>query len=585
MSKYRLDTPQLAKAVPESTFGAYVKLLPLMAGETKNLVFAFFALILNSAFNLLAPWLIGRAVDQYIIPADYSGLVRGSILILVIYIVALIFGYLQVRIMGGIGQRVLFELRNRIFKKLQELPVAFFGQNKAGDLIARISGDAQALNDFFAYQLMSFVGAVIMMIGAAVALLVLDWRIGLVALVPGVVLVGISWLLGPWSQKRNSANRAVLGSLSGEIAESLANFKVVVAFGRQDYFRTRFTEVNKKTYDTAMSAGYANAFFQPIYTLAGSLGLLAVLAYGIHLIGSDALSVGVLIAALAYAPRLYEPVRQIGAMWMSLQTAVAAWDRITPLLALESDLTQLPTEEEVKDAPLLSFKDVSFTYDEGTTVLKNVSFELARGKKYALVGPTGGGKTTTASLMARLFDPTSGLVMLGARDIRTLSSEERASRIGFILQEPFLFKGSIRDNLLYGNDEIKNLSTDELQAIFKEKGLEPLIARFDGGLEAEAGDELSLGQKQLVAFMRSVLRKPDILILDEATANVDTLTEAQLEDVLKLLPQETTLVTIAHRLNTIEAADQIFFVNGGIVTPAGSLDEAVNMLLHGQRTS
>lgn len=582
MSKYRLDAPSMDR-VPDSTLGAFRKLLPLMRGEGKSLALAFVALLLNSSCLLLGPWLIGRAVDRYVVPGDYAGLVRAGLVLLAIYLGTLAFGYLQVRTMGTIGQRVLFALRNRIFRKLQELPVAFFGQNKAGDLIARISGDAQALNEFFAYQLMSFVGAVIMMIGAAIALLALDWRIGLIALSPGAVLVGFSWLLSPWTRRRNRANREVLGSLSGEISESLANFKVVVAFGRQDHFRARFTAFNEKTYQTAMAAGYANALFQPIYGLAGSLGLLSVLAYGISLVGAGHLSIGVLISALAYAPLLYDPVRQIGAMWMSLQTALAAWDRITPLLSLESDLKLLPGGDGAQDGPLLAFEDVSFAYEEGATVLTGVSLALERGKKYALVGPTGGGKTTTASLMARLFDPTSGRVLLGGRDIRSVPDEERTRRIGFILQDPFLFKGTIRENVLFGNEELAGLSPGDLQQRIADKGLAPLLARFEGGLETEAGDELSLGQKQLVAFVRAVLRQPDLLILDEATANVDTLTEAQLEAVLGLLPKETTLVTIAHRLNTIEAADQIFFVNGGQVTPAGSLEDAVAMLTKEKR--
>lgn len=584
MAKFRLEAPELANRVPDSTLGAFRKLLPLLEGEGRSLWLASFALLANSALTLVGPWLIGRAVDQYVIPGDYAGLWRSCALLLATFVSALGFGYLQTRVMGGIGQRVLYGLRNRIFAKLQDLPVAFFGQNKAGDLIARISGDAQALNDFFAYQLMSFVGGVIMIAGACAALLALDWRIGLTALLPGVAIVGLSWLLSPWTRRRNRANREALGSLSGEIAESLANFKVVAAFGRQDYFRERFAAVNVTTFDTAMAAGYANALFQPIYALAGSAGLLAILGYGIWLSGQGLVTVGVLVAALGYAPRIYDPVRQIGAMWMSLQTALAAWDRIAPLLRMETDMRQLVAAEASGSAHL-EFRGVSYRYEDGQEVLRDVSLALEKGKSYALVGPTGGGKTTTASLMARLFDPTEGTVLLDGRDVRSYSDAERTDRIGFILQEPFLFSGSIRDNLVYGNDALAELDAAALAAELERQGLGELMARFEGGLEAPAGDALSLGQRQLVAFMRAVLRKPEILILDEATANVDTVTEEQLGKVIQRLPAGTTLVTIAHRLNTIEAADQIFFVNGGRVTPAGSLEDAVAMLASGTRTS
>jgi ATP-binding cassette subfamily B protein len=217
-----------------------------------------------------------------------------------------------------------------------------------------------------------------------------------------------------------------------------------------------------------------------------------------------------------------------------------------------------------------------------------VIFTLEHGKTYALVGPTGGGKTTTASLMARLYDPTLGSVYLNGHDIRTYDAAERTKKIGFILQEPILFSGTVRENILYGNEVYKDFSNEALVKVIHDAGLESLLARFEGGLEAKvatSGDALSLGQKQLIAFMRVVLRDPELLILDEATANIDTVTEQLLEDILKKLPERTTRVIIAHRLNTIENADEIFFVNGGEVTRAGSMEHAVDMLLHGKRES
>ncbi|HVS79446.1 MAG TPA: ATP-binding cassette domain-containing protein, partial [Candidatus Paceibacterota bacterium] len=240
------------------------------------------------------------------------------------------------------------------------------------------------------------------------------------------------------------------------------------------------------------------------------------------------------------------------------------------------------------EAPVLEFKNVGFKYEEGKAVLHDASFALDRGKTYALVGPTGGGKTTTASLMARLYDPTSGAVLLDGMDIRSFEPAERTKRIGFILQEPYMFTGTVRDNILYGSDEYAKLSNEELEAELEKAGLKGLLARFEQGLDtpvASTGGALSLGQRQLVAFIRAVLRKPEILILDEATANIDTVTEKLLGEILEKLPASTTRVVIAHRLNTIENADEIFFVNGGEIVPAGSLEHAVGMLMHGKRES
>ncbi len=245
---------------------------------------------------------------------------------------------------------------------------------------------------------------------------------------------------------------------------------------------------------------------------------------------------------------------------------------------------------------ILEFKDVSFRYSEGPDVLKHVSFGLEKGKTYALVGPTGGGKTTTASLMARLYDPTEGSVLLNGRDIRSFTSEEKAGVIGFILQEPFLFSGTIRDNIVYGNERFRSDNNqivagsinNQIVEELKRKGLDGLMKRFDEGLDtkvAVGADAISLGQKQLIAFIRAVMREPELLILDEATANIDTVTEQLLEEILEKLPKSTTKVIIAHRLNTIENADEIFFVNGGEVTRAGSMQQALDLLLHGKRTS
>jgi ATP-binding cassette subfamily B protein len=237
---------------------------------------------------------------------------------------------------------------------------------------------------------------------------------------------------------------------------------------------------------------------------------------------------------------------------------------------------------------LIEFRDVSFAYPNGKDVLTHNSFRLEKGKTYALVGPTGGGKTTTASLLARLYDPTAGVVLLDGRDIRTFTPIERAQKIGFILQDPILFTGTVRDNILYGNAAYKDYSNEQLAGVLHESGLETLLTRFDEGLDTKvtlAGEGISLGQKQLIAFIRAVLRNPELLILDEATANIDTVTEKMLEDILRGLPSTTTRVIIAHRLNTIENADEIFFVNGGEIIRAGSLEQAVDLLLQGKRVS
>jgi len=254
---------------------------------------------------------------------------------------------------------------------------------------------------------------------------------------------------------------------------------------------------------------------------------------------------------------------------------------------MKSDMKIIPGIATESDY-MIEFKNVHFSYPDGDEVLKDINLKIKKGQTYALVGPTGGGKTTTASLMARLYDPTSGTILLDGRDIRSYKPAERAKKIGFILQEPFLFTGTVRENIIYGNPSYQNSGNEELREILEQENLSNLLARFEQGLDTPVtatGDAISLGQKQLIAFMRAVLRKPEILILDEATANIDTVTEKLLEEILEKLPSQTTKIIIAHRLNTISNADEICFVNAGKIERAGSMQHALDMLLHNQKVS
>ena len=628
MSSQNYNLNDLTASQPKSKiWPALVKLVGLLPEKRGQLVLALITIGCFSFLSMLPPALIGYTVNHLIadkvnikglsIPIQntfISNILHGTgyalVLtvcgwLLVIYLLNLGAVYLRTILMGGFGQHLLFTLRNAIFNKLQELPVAFFSQNKAGDLISRINNDTDKVNQFFSQSLMQFISSIFIIVGAGIALLCLNWRLGLATLAPGALMWLFTKLLSPWVKKKNAISAKTTGGLSAEIQESLNNFKVVLAFNRRDYFRQRFEVANNSNYSTSVSAGIANNVFMPVYGFLSSMGQLVVLLYGIYLITIGYFTPGFLIAYFMYTTSFYDPLRQLAALWAGFQVASASWDRISHILSLESDLVTMPaapgsahgavsvvhggSNGKTNGTPaLIEFRDVSFRYPNGKDVLRHDSFRLEKGKTYALVGPTGGGKTTTASLLARLYDPTEGAVLLDGRDIRTFTPRERAQKIGFILQDPILFTGTVHDNILYGNEQYKDISNDELKAILQKSNLETLLTRFDEGLDTKItlhGDGISLGQKQLIAFIRAVLRNPELLILDEATANIDTVTEKMLEDILRRLPDTTTRVIIAHRLNTIENADEIFFVNSGEIVRAGSLEQAVDLLLQGKRVS
>ncbi|MEP7108189.1 MAG: ABC transporter ATP-binding protein [Ferruginibacter sp.] len=571
-----------------STLRALQKLLQLITEERKALLLALVAILVNSGLNLLAPFIMGYVIDTYVLHKNYHGVLVWAGILLAMYMVAFVASYLQTRMMGGVGQRMLFKLRNTIFTKLQDLPVEFFNQNKAGDLISRVNNDTDKINQFFSQSLMQFIGTIATMTGAGIFLLVINFRLGVATLLPGLVIFIFTKFSSPWIKKRNATSLQCTGGLSAEIQESLHNFKVIIAFNRRDYFRNRFEEANNKNYTTAIGAGIANNVLIPVYGFFAGIAQLIVLTFGIHLISTGHFSIGLLVSYLAYAVNFYNPLRQLAALWANFQVAMAGWDRISYIIRMETSLPVIQATSVENNSFIMEFRNVSFGYNEGKEILHNVNFAFEPGKTYALVGPTGGGKTTTASIIARLYDPLKGQVFLDKRDIRTYQPAERTDKIGFILQDPFLFTGTVRENILYGNKQYNNFSNEQLEETIRTSGLQSLLYIFEQGLDTEVstgGESISLGQKQLIAFMRAVLRNPVLLVLDEATANIDTITEQILQDILNRLPSTTTRVIIAHRLNTIQNADEIFFVNAGEVIRAGSFDHAVDMLLNDERES
>ena len=586
----------LNQAPKSTTKAALKKMLLFLKPERKNLIKALLVMLLNAAITMATPYLIGYTIDHYIQTGQYHGLIICCTILFILYLIWAWTEYLQTELMGSIGQRMLYSLRNEVFDKLQSLPVGFFNQNKSGDLIARINNDTDKVNQFFSQSLMRFADSIFAMTGAMIFLLSIHLKLGAATLVPGVFILLFVLLVSPWVKKKNAKSLKLSGGLSGEIQESLHNFKTIIAFNRRDYFRRRFNMANEGNYQAALKAGIANSIFVPVFALFSNLAQLIVLIYGIYLISIGDFTLGLLISFIAYAQNFYQPLRQLAALWASFQTAMAAWDRISVILEMQPDLVapleDNTTKTKVVDihhhAPAIEFKAVNFQYPGGKKVLHNIDFRMFKGKTYALVGPTGGGKSTTASLIARLYDPSSGEVLLNGRDIKSYTNKERTEKIGFILQEPFLFSGTLGDNLRYGNEALQQLDNEALLAQMQQLHLEQLLTRFDNGLDtmlSSATDQISLGQKQLVAFIRAVLRKPEIIILDEATANIDTITEQLLSDTLAALPSSTTRIVIAHRLHTIENADEIFFVNQGELTAAGNFKHALELLLEGKRVS
>jgi ATP-binding cassette subfamily B protein len=371
MSDYSLNKTDIAKEKEKGVLvTAWKRLVPLMKEEGSSVTIAFIAIFISSAATLIVPIIIGHIVDVYLQSKNFHGVLVFSSILAAVYVVGLIASYIQVKTMGGVGRRLLFNLRNKIFAKLEELPLAFFNQNKEGDIISRINNDTDKLNQFFSQAFMQFISNIVLILGTGIFLLVINFHLGLVALVPAVFALALTQILSPWVKRTGLRSLRTLGSMSGEISESINNFKVIVAFNRLDYFRDKFKEANEINYKASISAGVASNIFTPIYALAGVLGQIGVLAFGIYLISVGNFTLGLLISFLLYVNNFYNPLRQLASVWSSLQLALAGLDRVSEVLALESnmkilnvaDVGRLNSRRPTSATTTLEFKNVYFQY-------------------------------------------------------------------------------------------------------------------------------------------------------------------------------------------------------------------------------
>ncbi len=583
---YELSNDE-AKQPKVNLFAAAKVLYRYVRDSKAKIVVAFIFLAITSATTIVSPFLIGDVTNKYIPVGDKDNLLKYLLILAGIYALGSLTSYFQIKTMGQVGQKILFNIRNAVFQKLQSLPLQFFNQNKSGDLISRINNDTDKMNQAFSETILRFTGDVLVIFGIGVVMVLLNPTLGLIAVGTLGLMLVVTGLLANWIKGRNDRSLQKLGEMSGAIQESLTNFKVTVVFNRRDYFRNSFEAVNDNNRKAATNAGIANGMLAPIYAYAANFATALILIGSIHILILDKFAAGqapefgTLLAFILYSSTFFGPLKEMAELFTQIQVAIASWSRIFTLLRLESNLKQIDIPETDKGGHLVKFHNVSFGYTKEHMILNKINMELEAGKTYALVGPTGGGKSTTASLMVRLYDVTEGQVFYKDRDIRSYSQEELAKEIGFILQEPFLFSGTIAENVKYGNAELRDLSDEELESKLKQLGLEKLIERFGEGLKTiikPGAENISLGQRQLISFVRVLLRQPKLLILDEATANIDTVTEQLLEEILNKLPAETTKVIIAHRLNTIENADQIFFISGGSIEKPVDFDSALGLI-------
>jgi ATP-binding cassette subfamily B protein len=554
-------------------------LLALLRPYRARAALSLLALVVGTAATLAPPPLAKLAIDEGIAKGDTRALDLIVAAFLVSALVAWGASYVQTYLVGWVGQRVLQDLRLRIFEHLQTLSVAFYARRQAGVIISRLTNDVQALDQLVTDGVVTLFGSSLTLVGTVVILVALDWRLALLTFLVFPVLGIGSLVFRIISADAYRITREKVALITAYLQESLSGIRVVRAFAQEPRHERVFAELNDDNRLANMKTVNLNAAYFPGVELLSALVTAGILLYGgIQAIEGD-VTVGVLVAFVAALNNFFDPIQQLSQLYTTYQAGRAALDKIFQLLDEKPDLVERPDAVELERLRgELRFEGVSFAYGGpgSERALDGIDLVVPPGQTVALVGATGAGKSTFAKLVARFYDPTEGRVLVDGHDLRDVRVRSLRSQMGIVPQEAFLFSGTIRDNIAFGRAGGVDVEAGEVEAAARAVGAHDFIAALEHGYDTEVGErgaQLSAGQRQLVAFARALLADPRVLVLDEATSNVDIHTEGRIEAGLRRLLAGRTAIVIAHRLSTIRRAARIVVLDHGRIVEQGSHEE------------
>jgi ABC-type multidrug transport system fused ATPase/permease subunit len=546
----------------------------LAAPYKTRTILSVFALLAATATALAPPFLSKYAVDYGIRKQDLHALTWIVVIFLLAGLANWGMSYLQTYLTGWVGERILADLRNNLFGHLQRLSLGYFERNRAGVIISRLTNDVEALDQLVTDGVTSLVQNTLTLVGTAILLFVLDWRLALATLAVIPLMSVATVIFRVRSTRAYRAVRERLGLVTATLAEDIAGMRMVQAFTREQQNIENFRKVADRYRESNMQTVVLNGWYFPFVDLLSSIALAVVLGYGGHLYFQGSVTLGTLFAFMLYVQNFFDPVQQLSQLYNTFLSATAALDKIMDVMDEDPQVVDAPNAFALPEVQgHVRFEDVHFRYGTGPEVLHGLDLDVLPGTTVALVGHTGAGKSTIAKLLARFYDPTAGRITIDDHDLRDVTQASLRRQLGIVPQEGFLFAGTVTENIAFGRPDA---SPDEVVRAAQAVGAHDFIMRLEDGYETqlqERGSRLSLGQRQLVALARALLADPRILILDEATSSVDIGTERKIEQALRLLLAGRTAFIIAHRLSTIRDADLIVVLEHGRIVEQGSHDE------------
>ena len=555
------------------------RLLGFLRPHMRKMLEGVLLMVVSSGLALLTPYLIGRvAIDRYIANGDLRGLTWTAVAILAAYLLDFGVTWRRRLVLERTGAELLRTMRERLFRHYQMLSMSFYDKNESGTLISRMLSDVGVIHELLSSGLITMLADIVTLVSVVVVMVTLNPRLTLYSLsvVPFMVMVTL-WFSGH-ARQAYRLTRQKVGALTGRMAEDLAAMRVIQAFAEERRTSREFDRINEETRDANISAVRLAAIFTPGMEVLITLVTALILWFGGRSVIEGALTVGTIVVFLTYIERLAQPILDLSTIFTTWQAAMAGGERIFEILDIEPEIQNAPGAVDLTDIEgHVEFDDVSFRYVENSPVLHHVSVEIEAGDTVALVGPTGAGKTTIATLQMRFYDVDEGAIRIDGKDIRHVTVESLRQQLGVVPQEPFLFQGTIAYNIAFGRPDA---TREEIVAAAKAANAHDFISALPAGYDTEIQEEsttLSLGQRQLVCLARVILSQPKILVLDEATSSVDLRTEGLIQEAMETLMAGRTSLVIAHRLATVQRASKILVIDGGRIVEEGTHEELLEL--------
>ncbi len=567
-----------------SRFAKYVK--PYSA----SIIAVLLILPLVAACRLAQPWVIKLAIDDHIMPGKLDGLETIALMFIGILLVESLLSFAEVFLLQSVGQRVMADMRTELYRHVMQLPTTWFDRTPVGSVVTRLTSDIEVLGEMFASGIITIVGDIMLLIGIVTVMLWMNTKLSLVTFTVLPILFYLAWLFRSKMRQSFREVRSRLGKLNGFLVECINGIPIIQAFNRQRDEQKRFTALNASYRDANMPVIFWDASLYAIVEALSSIAVALVIWYGGGEILRGALTFGILVAFIQYIEKFFTPIRDLSAKYSVMQGAMAALERIFALLDTEKAVNNGTGDPgPVKafsspEPPLIELRNITFAYREGENALEQFSLSLQRGERVALVGESGGGKTTITRLLTRLYEIDKGSILVEGADIRNMPVDVLRRRVGIVLQDPCLFAGTIEFNICLGDEQARQRIHQAAAMVGADHFIERLPLQYQE-VVSERGNNFSVGEKQLISFARAVAFNPEILVLDEATASVDSASEQMIQNGLKGLMEGRTSLIIAHRLSTIQDADRIVVVHRGRKMEEGThqqlmLEKGIYFRLH-----